>query len=135
MHAGDPMQPSARPRLELELEGLCVQAEAFPPGGSHVRRSALSVRHAELRDCAPRPEGGSAWRRILAYHATSHVPRDAQACLFQVRLEAFCFLHDEASGEAALPRGAFGLYTGVTFAHLHSHLRKKLPRRKAAGKI
>ncbi|BDA50280.1 probable autophagy-related protein 2 at C-terminar half [Coccomyxa sp. Obi] len=85
---GDPMQPSARLRVELEVEGLCVQAEAFPPGGSHVRRSALSVRHAELRDCAPRPEGGSAWRRILAYHATSHVPRDAQACLFQVELEA-----------------------------------------------
>ncbi len=78
------MQPLARPRLEVEVEGLCAQAEAFPAGSPHVRRTALSVRQAELRDCAPRPEGGAAWRKILAYHATSHVPRDAQACLFQV---------------------------------------------------
>jgi hypothetical protein len=88
------MQPSARPRIELEVEGLCLQADEFPTGGSYARRSALSVHSAELRDCDPRPEGGPGWRKILAYHATSHTPRDAHACLLQVpQLCTAQFLH------------------------------------------
>lgn len=79
------MQPSARPRMDLDVQGLCLQADVFPPGGSYIRRTAISVHSAEVRDCAPRPEGGPGWSKIIAYHATSHTPRDARACLLQVK--------------------------------------------------
>ena len=78
------MQPSSRPRIELDVQGLCAQADHFRPGAPRIRRAALSVRHAELRDCAPRPEGGQGWHKILGYHATANVPRDPLACLLQV---------------------------------------------------
>ena len=78
------MQPTTRPRIELDVQGLCMQADSFRAGGPRIRRTALSVRHAELRDCAPRPEGGPGWRKIACYHATANVPRDAHACLLQV---------------------------------------------------
>ena len=78
------MQPTSRPRIELEVQDLCVQADTFQPGAPRLRRTALSVRSAELRDCAPRPEGGSGWRKIVAYHATANMAREAAACLFQV---------------------------------------------------
>ena len=78
------MQPSSRPRIELDVQGLCLQADSFRAGAPRIRRSALSVRHAELRDCAPRPEGGQGWHKIVCYHATANVPRDALARLLQV---------------------------------------------------
>ena len=80
------MQPSSRPRIELDVQGLCLQADAFRSGAPRIRRSVLTVRHAELRDCAPRPEGGHGWRKIVCYHATPNVPRDALARLLQVLL-------------------------------------------------
>lgn len=78
------MQPTSRPRMELDVKGLCLQADVFRPGGPRIRRSSLSVRHTELRDCAPHPEGGQGWRKIACYHATANMPRDALACLLQV---------------------------------------------------
>jgi len=78
------MQPSSRPRIELDVQGLCVQTDSFQSGAPRIRRTALSVRHVELRDCNPRPEGGQGWRKIICYHATASVPRDALACLLQV---------------------------------------------------
>ena len=82
------MQPSSRPRIELDVQGLCLQADSFQAGAPRIRRTALSIRHAELRDCAPRPEGGHGWRKIVSYHATANVPRDALPCLLQVLLVA-----------------------------------------------
>ena len=78
------MQPTSRPRIELEVQDLSMQADTFQPGAPRLRRTALSVRSAELRDCAPRPEGGPGWRKIVAYHATANMAREAAACLFQV---------------------------------------------------
>jgi len=83
------MQPSSRPRIELDVQGLCVQTDSFQPGAPRIRRTALSVRHVELRDCNPRPEGGQGWRKIICYHATANVPRDALACLLQVMSAVF----------------------------------------------
>ncbi len=82
------MQPSSRPRIELDVQGLCLQADSFQAGAPRIRRTALSIRHAELRDCAPRPEGGHGWRKIVSYHATANVPQDALLCLLQVLLAA-----------------------------------------------
>ena len=91
------MQPTTRPRIELDMQGLRMQADSFRAGGPRIRRTALSVRHVELRDCAPRPEGGPGWRKIACYHATANVPRDAHACLLQVNCLAPacvpCLLH------------------------------------------
>ncbi len=89
------MQPSSRPRIELEVQGLCLQADTFRAGAPRIRRTALSVRQAELRDCAPRPEGGHGWRKIVCYHATANVPRDALARLLQV-------MHATKNSKAAL---------------------------------
>ena len=44
-----------------------------------------SGQHRDMCGLQPRLEGGTAWRRILGYHATSRMPRDASACLLQVR--------------------------------------------------
>ncbi|KAK9836947.1 hypothetical protein WJX81_001853 [Elliptochloris bilobata] len=85
---GEGAHAGTAPRVELEVGGLCLQADTFGRRGPHARRLAVSVHHAELRDCQPRSEGGAAWRRILGYHATSRMPRDASACLLQVELDA-----------------------------------------------
>ena len=51
LHAGEGAHTGAAPRVELEVCGVCVQADTFAGSGPHVRRLAVSVHHAELRDC------------------------------------------------------------------------------------
>ncbi len=65
--AGEGAHSGAAPRIELEVGGICVQADAFAAGGPHARRLAVSVHHAELRDCQVRRalrrwEAQGAWR-------------------------------------------------------------------------
>lgn len=57
MCAGEGAHAGSAPRVELEVGGLCVQADTFGGRGAHARRLAVSVHHAELRDCqVPLPE-------------------------------------------------------------------------------
>jgi len=48
-------------------------------GFSGLERQPAAPDTARAR-AQPRPEGGAAWRRVLGYHATSRMPRDARAC-------------------------------------------------------
>jgi hypothetical protein len=90
--AGEGAHSGAAPRIELEVGGICVQADAFAAGGPHARRLAVSVHHAELRDCqVPR----ALRRRGSGRHPISWVPGG------QWRGEVACVVSGDGSG----PRG------------------------------
>lgn len=74
-------------RLEVQVDGVWLQADVFGEGGPYARRLVVAVKDAELRDCAVRP--GSTfhkWRKVLSVHTTCRRPRDASACLLKVPL-------------------------------------------------
>lgn len=58
--AGEGAHAGTAPRIELEVVGLCLQADTFDGSGPHARRLAVSVHHAELRDCQVRCCAGEA---------------------------------------------------------------------------
>ncbi|KAK9805512.1 hypothetical protein WJX72_002557 [[Myrmecia] bisecta] len=88
--ADEPGSPTASHagRIELDVTGLCVQADTFAPADQYARRTAVSIHHLEIRDCAVWPDAGSGWRRMLSLHTNMRTPRDASACMFQAELEA-----------------------------------------------
>lgn len=81
-------QPTRSPRVELELQGVSLRLDAFPPGGAHVRRTTLSIASLEIRDCRPAPDTPPAWRRLLSQSMSHTIPQNASACLLEVHQHA-----------------------------------------------
>lgn len=71
------------PRVEFDVEGLCVQLDTFEADAPYARRLALSVQSAQLRDCDPRADSPPAWHRIFGRHQSATIPQ--AACLLVVR--------------------------------------------------
>lgn len=107
-------------RVELELEGLCVQADSFATDSPRARRLAISVRRIDFKDCALKVDAAPAWQKIFTQYLGVQSERGPASCLLTVRRT--CSELPHACGEAQTSGHEMSLLVHSVFSS------KKIPR-------
>ena len=74
----------ATSRVELEIEGLSLQADDFALDSPHARRLAFSIRRIDFKDCALKADAAPAWQKIFSQYLGTQSERGPTACLLTV---------------------------------------------------